>query len=377
MQRKPPKDSQEENRIFELSEPDEVEAAFRELPNEEDTISLFRMYDQGRPKFVDKLYPQEFDLKSIRAKYGGGRFKVTALVGDSQVTKVFEIEGDAILSGLNSAPRNPGDGKGYWVKHEDEKPYIFPNTFKEMQEKFKAIETAINDKQPVRDNSSADLLKVIVPFLMGNREDPKKTLFEELNLLKGLIGPSSPVNIETSIIMDAIKMGREMSEGIADGGGGNRIIEVIEKLLNHPVTLGIINAVKNSQAGQTLKNPTPTSTTAPTPGPDVLRPPETPTGFGAVAPFLTPHINSFIASASAGSDPNILVDMALPLLPKDKWPIIIDWLKSPAWFTDLMTLDPRIEVQSAWWRGFAEVLLQALTEPEVIPPENESETDRV
>jgi len=357
-----PRDAQDENKLFELDEPDEVEAALRELPNEEDTISLFRMYEQGRPKFVDKIYPQEFDLKSIRAKYGGGRFKVTARVGDSQITKIFEMEGDPILSGLNSPPRKPD---GFWVKHEDtNEPYVFPNTFKEMQEKFKAIETAINDKHPVRDNSSTDLLKVLLPFLMGNQQDPKKNLFEELNLLKGLIAPTSQPNIETGIIMEAIKMGKDMSANFEDNGGGSRIIEVIEKLLNHPVTLGIINAVKNSQAGQTLKNPAQT--------PDVLKPPENPTGFGAVAPLLQPYLAGFIASASAGTDPEIMVDMALPLLPKDKWPVIIDWLKSPTWFTDLMTLDPRIELQAAWWRGFAEVLLQALTEPEVInPPEQE------
>jgi len=353
------KDSQEENRIYEVEEPNEVEQALRELPNEEDTISLFRMHDQGRPKFIDKLYPQEFDLKMIKAKYGGGRYKVTALVEDQEITKVFEVEGQMIESGLNPAPRSE-DGKGHWVSHEEAeviKPY--PRTFSEVVDRMKSIEDKLDARQPKDSNGGMDLIKVLLPFMMGNREDPKKSIIDELTLLKSLIGPTNPVNIETGIIMEAIKMGREISDtGGAEGSGGSRLIEVVEKILNHPVTLGIIQTVKNSQAGQSLARP-----------PDQINNPPVLTGFKTVAPLLQPYIPSFIASASASSDPNILVDMALPLIPKDKYPQVIEWLKTPTWFNDLMGLDPRIEVQSAWWKGFADILLQALSEPETPEPE--------
>lgn len=349
---------EEENLLYAAEEPGEVEKALKGLPSENETISIFRMHDQGRPRFIDKMYPQEFDLKIIKARWGGGRYKVVAVTEDNQeITKVIEIEGKPLEEEfpVERAPR-----KGDWLKHgstEAQENLPDPENFAELKTRFHSLELEIRSK-----NRDGELLKVLLPLIIGNREDPKKNLFEELNLLKGLLGSPQPVNVETGIIMDAIKMGREMNQSIEDGGGGNRIIEVIEKLLNHPFTVGIINAVKNSPAVQGARKPPDADMLAP-------KPPEQKTGFAAIAHMLQPYIPSFISSASAGSDPNILVDMTLPLIDKEKYPLIIEWLKSPAWFTDLMTLDLRIELQSAWWKNFADILLDALVNPETAEAE--------
>ena len=112
-----------------------------------------------------------------------------ALPGDlADRGQVFEIEGQMIESGLNPVPRNQ-DGPGSYVKHEEAeviKPY--PRTFSEVVDRMKAIEEKL-DAKPGKDsgNGGMELVKVLLPFMMGNREDPKKSIIDELNLLKTLI----------------------------------------------------------------------------------------------------------------------------------------------------------------------------------------------
>jgi hypothetical protein len=66
-----------------------------------------------------------------------------------------------------------------------------------------------------------------------------------------------------------------------------------------------------------------------------------------------------------------MVDLTINNIPADKVPIVIEWLESPNWFPNLVSLHPAISAQAAWWQEFANVLLETLKAPPVQNDEKE------
>jgi hypothetical protein len=133
---------------------------------------------------------------------------------------------------------------------------------------------------------------------------------------------------------------------------------VAEKLL--PTIQGVLAQVVQAQQ----KGPRPATgqpLTAPEKPPEATHPEPPKTGFDAIAPKLTPFLPTFIQAAASDSDPALLVDLTAGQIPDDNKQVVIDWLKSSLWFQQLMTLNPAIQLQRAWWGEFHEGLLARLT----------------
>lgn len=350
-----PKQVIEDDTTF-TDEPSDVERIFQELPDDEESISLFRMYDQGRPKFVDKLQPQEFDLREIKKRYGGGRYKVV----HKEMSKYLEIEGEPVLA-IPKASRDEETGifvkRGETIERVVEPERIYTRNWDELNERLRDIEQG-NNKKGTNANDTLELVKTVLS--LTQQGDSRKEIFEQLGLLKGLMSPQNPIQMQTGEIMNILKLGKEMASNMAEDGG-SKWIDIIERVLNSPLAATVGNMVRNSSAvtGRPINPPAvPTKETVIS-----SPPPDQPlTGFATVAPYLQPYLPMFMASAAALTEPVELVNSTVSLIPIDKYPLVANWLNSPTWFQDLLTLDPRIEAQSGWWQGFREELLGAFQE---------------
>src|SRR5574342_1133466 len=103
----------------------DIKTTLRELPSEEQIISLFRMRDQGRPAFIDRLSPQEFSLVDIKRIYGPGKYKVVTFADGSKEERVFEIDGPPVDFQARSTVVH--DNRGYFTKKEDQALAVQPN----------------------------------------------------------------------------------------------------------------------------------------------------------------------------------------------------------------------------------------------------------
>ena len=95
------------------------------------------------------------------------------------------------------------------------------------------------------------------------------------------------------------------------------------------------------------------------------------TGFESIADKLRAYLPTFLSAASGNSDPNILVELTAPNIPPKDKQIVIEWLESEKYFSDLCTLHPIIAGQRAWWEEYNQGLLAILKNPGETEPEHD------
>lgn len=357
--------------LFEVA-PDELDNALADLPGDDSQLTIYRCRDQGQghPIFVATYPPSEFSLELIQENHGGGKYNIYAK-RDRQIVKRLrvEIEGEPkIFHGTVplSARQNPYKFGGWRSKvqlEEDEQKAklsgIDPTTFMLMNE-IKNLKEALKD---LVQNSGS-----------GGGGFDRKSFMQELVMFKELFSPSNPVADQTGMISTILQKGLEIGARAANGDvGSSSWVDTIKELI--PVAQQALSAFANKAAIENAVRagrPAPINvlpdnpTRQPSGFGDILpnmtsNDNKPPTGFAAIAPMLKAYIPLVIGTASRNGDPGAIVDIIDNNISEDQKPYIVEWLSSPSWYTDLCSLDPRIQLQAAWWSEFHDILLAQLT----------------
>ena len=171
-------------------EPDELEQAIAGLPRDHSVIALYRIPDQGKPRYVTKLAPDEFDLEQIKRQYGGGRFRYVATQEGIKVQQGhFEIEGEPVLP-----------GRVEQASHASEALGVLGAKLDRLAETLTARPSESQDK----------LLGILVAKLLADKGDSEEKLLEKLSTYKTLFGGGGESSNFT-MILEAIKQGMLLS----------------------------------------------------------------------------------------------------------------------------------------------------------------------
>ncbi len=324
--------------VGEYEDVSDLEQALSGLPQEDSIIYLYRMYDRGRPKFLGKLEPGEFDLEGIKDQYGGGRFRYVAKKSGAIYKQgQFEIEGEPRTKHIIDDGANGQTTIGNY------------DVIKMMQDEIASLKSELIKKTQEKDSTLATLIASLVQKSQTSVEDVEANLLSKLTLYKGLFSGSekSSVDISTEAIMNAISKGMEIA-GLSSGDNSSIWLKVLEGL-KEPLTAIAMNASR-PVVGTIPKRPI------------SVKPVEV-KSMNPLLELIKPYIPMIIISASKNSDPSIYADMVLDHVPDDKHPEIKTWLAGDQWFSDLISVDNRIALQASWWSELRSMILQSM-EPE-------------
>lgn len=358
-------------------EPDELDRAIADLPSGESFITIYRVRPQGQghPLFVASYTPEEFSLEMIQQNHGGGKYNLWAKRGHEVIKKMrVEIEGEPKTGTVPV-------GNAYLRRVNAQGKPVFLTKREAEQEETTTIVKAGGDPLMILLIQEIKSLKDAI----GGGGAPsggfsRKDFLEELITYKQLFS-SNPVGDQSNMIATILQKGLEIGARAANGDvGGNSWVDTIRELIpvaqqaltslaskqaieqstrihQPPQTVDMLrevnaavnNPLKNNNIGDILPNMT------------VKQQPSQASGFAAIAPMLAAYIPLILPLAARDQDPSSVIDIIDNNISEEQKPHIIGWLNSPSWFKDLCTLDPRIQLQSAWWNDLHDALLGQLT----------------
>jgi hypothetical protein len=366
-----PKKTDEENLdLFEVA-PDELDDALADLPTDDAQLTIYRCKPegQGHPVFVATYPPSEFSLELIQENHGGGKYNIYAKRNRQIVKRLrVEIEGEPrIMHGtVPLAARKPGGFANWWTKER----------MAEEQEKAKV--TGLDPGMVMLMNEIRNLKESLREVAQNNGSGgfDRKSFMQELVMYKELFSPSNPMGDQTTMISTILQKGLEIGARAANGEvGTSSWVDTIKELI--PVAQQALGAFVNKQAiEQAAKSRLPqTQDMVRNVNHEMNKPlsshgfgdilPDMNTqkpasGFAAIAPMLRAYIPLVIGTASRDGDPGSIIDLIENNLSDEQKPHVVEWLSSPSWYTDLCSLDPRIQLQAAWWSELHDMLLQQL-----------------
>lgn len=351
-----PKQENEEIELLVDRSQEDIENAFDDLPSSSAIINLYRMRDHGRPPWIGKMSPAEFDLAYIEERWGGGRYKAIAkdvTTGD-KIERDFEIEGEPRISNSQNPNliKKQGEGRGFWLSKE------------EMDQlSNKSI-------QPLNGDSSIERrmarLEVLLEKFTDRGNGGEDKLLEKLAKYREIFMPVQSIpqsQIDLQSVIGVFKEGIQAAMSAERGEDSSPILMLIEKIMP------FVQDVFSKMAQSTQPQPSPRQVNSIQP----QQPPEAPTGFLSLAPMIRPYLVTFIDAASVDDDPGLLVPLVAKRIPPDKHQVVMDWLQGSGWFTDLCSLDQRIAFQRAWWNEFIDQLKGEIA-PASVEPEPEPES---
>lgn len=317
--------------------PDELEQAIAGLPQDSSVITLYRIPDQGKPRYITKLTPEEFDLEHVKRQFGGGRFRYVALQDGIKVQEGhFDIEGDPILGG----------GKR-------EEPVS--REVSALGEKLDRLVDALSSK-PASDLQEK-LLTAVIAKLADRKEDHGDFLSQLAALRAAGLFPSGGGEGHGSHLLEAVKLVKEGMMLTGGGEGGtNPWLYAVEKLApSIEKTVDALTAGKGGQPEKPVEKPVPTVQVS-----EACRP---------FVPILRLYLSALIAGASMNASPETWADTIEENVPPDQLILMRTWLQAETWFKDLCILDRRIGLQAAWWQALRILLLEETVPEEEPGPE--------
>lgn len=340
--------------LFETAGLDEVENALQGLPTEESKIYLYRVKPPGRPAFIQSFTPDSFDIDAIKQTYGGGKFQIIVRAnGERRAPMNFEIDSETKIGGPISKYR----------KYDEYGRLVFV-TEDELNKPEKSNGGLPSDSVTMLLLQELKSLREAIQVRPIDTESVKKNFLEEMLVFKQLFSPGqqqNPMQDFSKVAIDLIKQGMEVAN-LSENGGSPWMI-ILDKIL--PT---VQDALKVVASNQTRVQRPPMAPISQNPEqaqlPQSGEVPVSLTGFDAIAVELQPYLPMFLRAASAGTDPGVLVDLALPQISQDKHQIIIEWFEGNNWFQDLQKLHPLIIGQAAYWGEFRALMLEALKNPQ-------------
>jgi acyl-CoA-binding protein len=302
----------------------ELDEQLAGLPSENTVLYLWRMYDRGRPKYLHRMEPGEFDIESIKHMHGGGRFRyVVKQRGEGTVREgQFEIDGvpnpTPSLTGSIPSPTLTVEGS-------------VNDRILRIEESLKRQEQTLSDK----------LLTLLVSKPSDDGED---RLLQRMNLYKSLFAPDAGSG---KAVVETVK---ELLPLMSAGDGGSLWPLLIDKL--GPM----LEKLTVPQTPLPIQTPPPAgSPTLQTAGPQ----------DSILSQSIQSILHLMLQAASRNLDPAPYATMAADFLTDQ--PTLRDTALSvmsrPDWFNWLARMEPRVKLQEAWWRECHQQTLELLHQP--------------
>jgi len=323
----------------------DIEQALSGLPDDGSQIYLFRMYDRGRPKFLTKMEPSEFDLEIIREQFGGGRFKYTAKKNGAVIREgQFEIEGE---------PKTPKFDDGTNGHTTFDKYDVVAM----LKDEISALKQELTQKKKESEQTLATMLGAILQNSQ-NREsadDVESKILSKLAMYKSLF---TGTEVSTDTIFNAMTKGMEIAA--AAGGEGTPIWLTVAEKLKEPLTQ-IATAYAQSKVGEMPKPKKQIEESKMTKNP--------------VIDMIKPYLSLVVTAASKNADPALYADLVIDNLPADKKDEVISWLSSEQCLKDLVACDNRISLQLSWWNELRQQIIEGLQDDSIRESATDSETE--
>jgi len=277
----------------------------------------------GRPTYIDDISPEQFDFKTLKTMFGGGKFQVKWDNEDGSISK-----GDFDIAG----------------------PYI---NFDTQPEQERILEPA-QVQQPMMQPTQVQPSQNITPMdMLRMIQEARREAREEMRSMLELMRPQQQSPDVTKQVFEIVeKIAPMMASG--DGGGSPWMMALAQ--FKEPI-LKIVDSVHVALTRQ----PVPPSG----PPPQVhaaVNPPAQPTEDDMMMLLIRQYLPVFVNAARNNGNPDIYADMVLEQIPESMYPKLVTWLQSPSWFADIIKIEKNIEFQAGWWNLLKTSLLEGIKE---------------
>lgn len=278
----------------------------------------------GRPTYIDDISPEQFDFKTLKTMFGGGKFQVKWDNEDGSISK-----GDFDIAG----------------------PYINFDHQPEVERTPEPI--TINQPSPSQISQPPQSSQSITPMdMLRMIQEARREAREEMRSMLELMRPQQQNPDVTKQVFEIVeKIAPMMSSG--DGGGNPWMMALAQ--FKEPI-LKIVDSVHVA-----LTRPQ----VAPS-GPPPSQSIHAPLAQSAQAQeedmfklLIRQYLPVFVNAARTGGDVGIYADMVLEQVPSTMYPKLQEWLNG-TWFEDLKSHDKNIEYQAGWWNELRTYILEGL-----------------
>lgn len=336
------------------ADPDVIDDAFDEFPDEEAKITIFRFSDdelhRGRPAFIDEMAPSEFSVGEVRRRYGGGRFKA---VGKNRKTKT-KREMEFLIEGARRIPRDLHQDK------KEEGPSHATYLGQPPQSNLEAAMVALSQSiQEGFNTLTGKMLEAALQKHGPSMQELEEHFIQKLSIYKGLFdgnrGPGATVQ-------DTIALAKTMMEAGQQGPveGQPPWMYVLERFGDKFAPL--LDAISKPR---TAPMPTP----GPQTGPFAERTPMSETSPKQEPDQLTLLIGQYVPLIAnmcrMGHEVERATDTVLSYCPEPQLEILKNWLKQDDWFEKIVKVIPAVEPQMGWWFKLREDLIYAIEHPPI------------
>jgi hypothetical protein len=303
-----------------------VRKIFAAMPGGLKCLSVFRYPDGnkgGRPQYLDDISPEQFDFKTIKSMFGGGRFYVRWDNEDGTESKSnFDIAGPYVN-----------------FNHDDD------------DEPEKTIDV---NPQPFQPQPVQTVQQGIDPLMMMKLiQDARKEAREEMRTMMEFMRPPAPAPDATKQVFDLVEKIVPLIQSGGDGGSPwlavlSQFREPISKIVDSVQVALSRQAVPHSGPppvqAQVQANPSPTQ----------------PSEDDMIKLLIRQYLPVFINAARSNGNPEVYADMILDQVPESLYPKLEAWLSTPAWFTDIVAIEKNVEFQAGWWNLLRVAILEGL-----------------
>lgn len=315
-------------RVIEIDPQDlKVRRLMQSMPGGLKCMQVFRYSPGtkgGRPTYIDDISPEQFDFKTLKTMFGGGKFQVKWDNEDGSVSK-----GDFDIAG----------------------PYINFDHQPEVERTPEPIQINQPVQMPVPSSTQAispmDMLRMI--------QEARREAREEMRSMLELMRPQQQSPDVTKQVFEIVeKIAPMMSAG--DGGGSPWMMALAQ--FKEPI-LKIVDSVHVALTRQPVPPSGPPPSATPTPTIQQQAPQE----GDMIKLMIRQYLPVFVNAARNNGNPDIYADMILEQLPESLYPKIQEWLTKATWFDDVKIYDPVvIEAQAGWWNLLRTSLLEGIKE---------------
>lgn len=344
---------EEETQIIDVdSSEKDLRQVFRELPQNEDCVELYRINAQGgRPLFLEDMAPNEFSHGYVAGKYGGGMYRLYAEFPDgTKKTSRIEIAG-------NPFPVN-----------------------RKMPEELKEGGPVINVNNPAAPTSEGTEVidypdqigvKEILAIMQQAEAKAKREMREMMELFKSMqpqvaVGPQQPMDQMLTMVQKVVELGQTVQ-----GEGALSPWQFILKEMKDPLMkafetyqMAVQKGVPPNMMVGAPGSPTdPNKAALPSPTEPVSTDPPPPKSEEEVFTMLIKSmLPALINAAKKNAEPERYADFILDQLPESVYPYLQTFLQKQDCLDQLAKLEPGILYQQDWWESLRSALLSALNE---------------
>jgi len=278
----------------------------------------------GRPTYIDDISPEQFDFKTLKTMFGGGKFQVKWDNEDGSISK-----GDFDIAG----------------------PYI---NFDTQPEQERILEPAQVQRpmmqptqvQPSQNITPMDMLRMI--------QEARREAREEMRSMLELMRPQQQSPDVTKQVFEIVEKIAPMMAG-GDGGGSPWMMALTQ--FKEPI-LKIVDSIQIA-----LQRP---SVVPSGPPPQVHahvqpNPSQPPSEDDMLKLLIRQYLPVFVNAARSNGNPDIYADMILEQIPETMYTRLQQWLEG-SWFQDIVAIEKNIEFQAGWWNLLKTSLLEGMKE---------------